>query len=80
MRRYPGPPEVAASAAVEPLTAREMAVLRLLAAGMDNRGIAEKMGVAVATVKAHLNHVYAKLGVTGRQEALARAERLGLLR
>ena len=80
MRRYPGPPEVAASAAVEPLTAREMAVLRLLAAGMDNRGIAEKMGVAIATVKAHLNHVYMKLGVTGRQEALVRAERLGLLR
>ena len=78
--KYPGRAGIAASAMVDPLTTRELAVLRLVAEGLDNRAIAERMTIAVTTVKVHLNHVYAKLGVTGRREALVRARQLGLLR
>ena len=63
----------------EPLTEREMEVLRLMAAGLSNRDIADELVLAMGTVKAHLHNVYAKLQVRNRTEAAARARNLGLL-
>jgi DNA-binding NarL/FixJ family response regulator len=61
------------------LTYREREVLALLAGGASNREIASMLSVTIATVKSHLVHVYAKLEVRNRQEALSRAVGLGLL-
>lgn len=61
------------------LTYREREVLALLASGASNREIAATLSVTVATVKSHLVHLYAKLEVRNRQEALSRAVGLGLL-
>lgn len=65
---------------VEPLTSREVDVLRLLAAGRSNAAIAGTLFVELSTVKTHLIHVYAKLGVHSRVEAVLRARDLQLLR
>ena len=61
------------------LTYREREVLALLAGGATNREIAAILSVTLATVKSHLVHVYAKLEVRNRHEALSRAVALGLL-
>jgi DNA-binding NarL/FixJ family response regulator len=61
------------------LTYREREVLALLAGGATNREIAASLSVTVATVKSHLVHLYSKLEVRNRQEALSRAVGLGLL-
>jgi DNA-binding NarL/FixJ family response regulator len=61
------------------LTYREREVLALLAGGATNREIAATLSVTLATVKSHLVHVYAKLEVRNRHEALSRAVALGLL-
>jgi DNA-binding NarL/FixJ family response regulator len=62
-----------------PLTTKELEVLAKLAEGRSNQQIAEVLFVTPATVKTHLSHIYAKLGVANRREALARAVALGLL-
>jgi ATP/maltotriose-dependent transcriptional regulator MalT len=64
---------------VEPLTTREMEVLRLLAAGTPNQAIAEELVVALDTAKKHVSHVLGKLGAANRTEAVARARQLGLI-
>jgi LuxR family maltose regulon positive regulatory protein len=69
----------AAQALVEPLTEREMEVLRLIAVGLSNREIGDELVVAVSTVKSHINHIYGKLEVKNRTQAVARARTLGLL-
>ncbi len=63
----------------EPLSARELQVLRLAAAGLSNRDIAECLIVTVGTVKSHLHNIYGKLGTRSRTQTLARARELGLL-
>jgi LuxR family maltose regulon positive regulatory protein len=63
----------------DPLTSRELELLRLIDAGLSNQAIAERLVLTVGTVKWYLNHLYAKLAVRGRTEALARARALGLL-
>jgi LuxR family maltose regulon positive regulatory protein len=63
----------------ENLTDRELEVLRLINNGASNQKIAEALVVAVSTVKKHLSHIFDKLEVTNRTEALARARELGLL-
>ena len=63
----------------EPLTGRELAVLRLLAAGRSNQRIAHDLFVAPDTVKKHVTHVLGKLGAANRTEAVARARELGLI-
>ena len=63
----------------EPLTEREMDVLHRLVAGLSNPEIAEELFIALSTVKSHVNHIYGKLGVTRRTEAVACAYELGLL-
>jgi LuxR family maltose regulon positive regulatory protein len=69
----------AAQALVEPLTERELEVLRLIAAGLSNREIAEELVVAVSTVKTHINHIYRKLDVESRIQAVTKAQTLDLL-
>ena len=66
-------------ALVEPLTDRELEVLRLVAAGTSNRAIAARLTVTLGTVKKHLNNIFGKLDVQSRTQALARARELGLL-
>jgi LuxR family maltose regulon positive regulatory protein len=64
---------------VEPLTQREIEVLHLIAAGLSNQEIAQELVIALSTVKSHINHMYGKLGVKSRTQAVARAQELGLL-
>jgi two-component system, NarL family, response regulator len=62
------------------LTPRELTVLRLLAAGNSNREIGDALGISDGTVKIHVSHLFAKLNVTSRTEAIATALRRGLVR
>jgi LuxR family maltose regulon positive regulatory protein len=64
---------------IEPVTGREMEVLRLLAAGSSNKQIAEELVLVTGTVKAHLLNIYRKLDVHNRTQAVARARELNLL-
>jgi LuxR family maltose regulon positive regulatory protein len=77
------PPQRRAAAAspglAEPLTGRELEVLRLLAAGMSNQRIAHDLVVALDTVKRHVTHILGKLGAANRTEAVAHARDLGLI-
>jgi LuxR family maltose regulon positive regulatory protein len=73
------PPPTILPPDVEPLTPRELEVLRLIAAGKSNGEIAGIMVVAVSTVKAHINSIFGKLGVASRTQALVRARALQLL-
>jgi LuxR family maltose regulon positive regulatory protein len=63
----------------EPLSARELEVLRLIATGRSNAEIARRLAVAVSTVKSHTNSIFGKLQVTSRGEAILRARELRLL-
>jgi ATP/maltotriose-dependent transcriptional regulator MalT len=67
------------SGLIEPLTGRELEVLRLIAAGRSNQRIARDLVVALDTVKKHVTHVLGKLGAENRTEAVARARQLGLI-
>jgi DNA-binding NarL/FixJ family response regulator len=62
-----------------PLTPRELEVLRLLAHGLTNRQISQELVISAATVKVHIEHLIAKLGVSDRTEAAVRASQAGLL-
>ena len=64
----------------EALTARELEVLGMLAAGKSNQAIASELVVTLDTVKKHVSHVMDKLGAANRTEAVARARELGLIR
>ncbi len=68
-----------ASLLIEPLSDRELEVLRLIAAGLSNREIAQELVVAISTVKTHVNNIYRKLDVSRRTQAVARAKELNLL-
>ena len=62
------------------LTPREMAALRSMADGKSNKEIARELGISDRTVKTHLGHLFGKLGVTSRTEAIKVATRRGLVR
>jgi LuxR family maltose regulon positive regulatory protein len=68
-----------ASTLVEPLTDRELEVLRLLAEGLSNQEIGAALVLALGTVKRHTNSIYGKLGVRSRMQAVVRARELALL-
>jgi HD-GYP domain-containing protein (c-di-GMP phosphodiesterase class II) len=61
------------------LTARESEVLRLLAVGLPNKGIAHSLGISPKTVDTHIEHIYTKLGVSNRAGAALQAMHLGLV-
>jgi DNA-binding NarL/FixJ family response regulator len=73
------PPSPAASALVEPLTARELEVLQLLAGGLSNKEIGSRLAISESTAKFHVTSIAGKLGANGRTDAVVRAARLGLL-
>lgn len=74
----PAPPPGSASL-VEPLTPRELEILRLIAAGMQNQDIADHLVISLATVKRHIANAYGKLDVNHRTAAVARLNELHLL-
>ena len=80
----PGPdpvrtPAGAVPGLVEPLTARELEVLAILATGKSNHAIANELVVSLDTVKKHVTHVLDKLGAANRTQAVARARELSLI-
>lgn len=81
--KYFLPPEVAAKLAsrqpVVELTSRELEVLRLLAEGKSNKAVGVQLSITEVTVKSHVRAVFAKLNVLSRTEAIAVANRTGLL-
>jgi LuxR family maltose regulon positive regulatory protein len=73
------PSSAGASALIEPLSARELQVLRLIAGGLSNKEIADQLFIGVGTVKWYATTIYSKLGVSSRTQAVARAQEWGLL-
>jgi LuxR family transcriptional regulator, maltose regulon positive regulatory protein len=73
---FPDSPEAALP---EPLTEREQEILELIAAGLTNHEIADKLIISPETVKKHTGNIYGKLGVRSRTEATARARELDML-
>jgi LuxR family maltose regulon positive regulatory protein len=63
----------------EPLSKRELEVLQLLAGGASNQEIAQELVVVIDTVKRHISHIFSKLGVQNRVQAVRQARELGLL-
>ena len=63
----------------DPISERELEVLRLLDSELSNREIAARLFVSLETVKSHTKHIYAKLGVRARHQAVSQAKELGLL-
>jgi LuxR family maltose regulon positive regulatory protein len=72
-------PSAANAALIEPLSERELEVLRLVERGLANQAIADELIIALSTVKKHLINIYGKLAVNSRTQALTRARVLGLL-
>jgi LuxR family transcriptional regulator, maltose regulon positive regulatory protein len=64
---------------IEPLSQRELEVLQLIAQGLSNREIRERLFLALSTIKGHNRIIFSKLQVQRRTEAVARARELGLL-
>ena len=73
------PDDPGQSGIIDPLTSRELEVLRRMAAGRSNQGIARELVVTLNTVKKHVGHILGKLGAGNRTEAVARARELGLI-
>jgi LuxR family maltose regulon positive regulatory protein len=78
--REPAPaPRGPLPARMDPLSGRELEVLRLIAAGASNKKIANELVIAIGTVKRHTVNIFNKLGVENRTEAVAKAREMGLL-
>ena len=63
---------------IEPLTTREIEILKLIEAGCSNEEISEQLVISIATVKRHISNIYAKLGVKSRTQAIAIGKELKL--
>lgn len=63
----------------KPLTAREMTVLRELMSGQSDKGIANRLSISVGTIKAHVRQILTKLNASGRAQAIAIAQRRGMI-
>jgi LuxR family maltose regulon positive regulatory protein len=77
--RRPEPEMPATQLLIEPLTLRELEVLRLIAAGFANQEIAAKLVISIPTVKRHISNIYTKLGAKNRTQAVSLARELSLL-
>lgn len=77
--RLTGPAPARPAPLAEPLSERELEVLRLVAEGASNKDIAARLVLAEGTVKNHLTNILGKLGASGRLQAVNRARELGLL-
>ena len=75
----PGPPAQPETALSEPLTERELTILRAMAGHLSFPEIGRELHISRHTVKSHAQHIYQKLGATSRSEAVAEARRVGLL-
>lgn len=73
-------PQNGEDALIEKLSEREQEVLNLIAGGLSNYEIAQKLVVTVSTIKTHLNNIYAKLHVHTRLQAVTKAYDVGVLR
>jgi LuxR family maltose regulon positive regulatory protein len=73
------PPTTPTQTLFEPLSPRELEVLHLMARGLSNQEISERLVIAESTVKGHNLNIFGKLQVERRTEAVARARELGLL-
>jgi DNA-binding NarL/FixJ family response regulator len=73
------PPAYRAEPPMRPLTEREIEILRLIAKGLSNNEAAGVLGLSRATVRTHLEHIYDKLEVTNRVEAVTEGLRKGLI-
>jgi LuxR family maltose regulon positive regulatory protein len=71
--------KLASSSLAEPLSERELEVLRLLAAGYKYKEVAERLVISMNTVRSHTKNVYSKLNVNNRTQAIARAKELNML-
>ena len=74
------PIRVDQSGLIEPLTEREIEVLKLIAEGLSNPEIAEKLFLSVGTVKTHVKHIYGKLNVDDRVRAASKAREIGIIK
>lgn len=64
---------------IDPLSSRELEVLALIISGMTNQGIADQLFITLDTVKRHVTHIYSKMDVDRRPQAVTRAQELGLV-
>jgi DNA-binding NarL/FixJ family response regulator len=71
--------DAAAEAAEDNLTPREVEMVRMVAQGLRNKAIAERLAISEGTVKVHLHNIYEKLGVDGRLELVLTAQRKGIV-
>ena len=76
---FPQPKGMLKSRLIEPLSQRELGVMRLIAQGLSNREISERLFLALSSVKGHNQMIFSKLQVQSRTEAIARARELGFL-
>jgi LuxR family maltose regulon positive regulatory protein len=77
---HPSKPQIPESEWIEPLSEREIEVLQLIAEGLSNQEIANRLYLSLNTVKVHTRNIYGKLGVNSRTQAGAQAQRLGLVK
>ena len=72
-------PRAARSPLAEPLSEREIEILRLVAQGLANQQVADRLFITLGTTKWHLNNIYGKLGVASRTQAVALARQLKII-
>jgi len=75
----PAPPVASKPALIEPLSKREVQVLCLIAEGLSNQEISDRLFLALSSIKGHNQKIFGKLQVQRRTEAIARARELGLI-
>jgi LuxR family maltose regulon positive regulatory protein len=72
-------PQADQSELIEPLSEREIEVLQLLAKGLTNQVVAERLILSPHTIKTHTRNIYSKLAVSNRTQAVDKARTLGIL-
>jgi len=78
-RTIVGDRDTSARTGTDALTARELEIVRMVAQGLRNRAIAERLSISEGTVKVHLHNIYEKVGVDGRLELVLCAQQKGII-